>query len=257
MQSVSVDDVAREEIEVAMRGTEWKSVIPGMMEAMGTTFKRVHNVAAGMELLNGTTFWMAPHQIRDAQRRHHHGGNRRMGHPGLHHADESVGRTFRSGRQRYQNQTGLRLQWLHARGTEVALCFEQCNLKGVKNMSLENLRNRATGQNLQTGSTMKVRKILPMSLTLAEVKEVLDANPNTRKPPNSKSFTTNTAGFSHMKLLLPWKKRAFWGFSMVRRLSKRRQTRRRTDAPSSKRKWRAKSRLRLKTDSETSGIAAS
>ena len=51
IQSVSVDDVAREEIEVAMRGSEWKRIMPGMMEAMGATFKQVHNVAPGMEAL--------------------------------------------------------------------------------------------------------------------------------------------------------------------------------------------------------------
>ena len=60
VQSVSVDDVSREEIEVAMRGTEWKRIMPGMMEAMGATFKMVHNVEPAMEalirndLLNGT-----------------------------------------------------------------------------------------------------------------------------------------------------------------------------------------------------------
>ena len=51
VQSASVDDVAREEIEVALRGSEWKRIIPGQMEAMGATFKQVHNVVPGMEAL--------------------------------------------------------------------------------------------------------------------------------------------------------------------------------------------------------------
>ncbi|MDO4584898.1 MAG: hypothetical protein Q4D62_12440 [Planctomycetia bacterium] len=60
VQSVSVDDVAREEIEIAMRGSEWKRIMPGMMEAMSATFKMVHNIVPGMEtlirndILNGT-----------------------------------------------------------------------------------------------------------------------------------------------------------------------------------------------------------
>lgn len=60
VQSVSVDDVSREEIEVAMRGTEWKRVMPGMMEAMGATIKMIHNIEPTMEalirndMLNGT-----------------------------------------------------------------------------------------------------------------------------------------------------------------------------------------------------------
>ena len=55
-------------------------------------------------------------------------------------------------------------------------------------MSLENLRNRASGQNLQTASVMKVRKIAPMNMTLAEVKEVLDANPNHPKAVELRAF---------------------------------------------------------------------
>lgn len=60
VQSVSVDDVSREEIEVAMRGTEWKRVMPGMMEAMGASIKMIHNIEPTMEalirndMLNGT-----------------------------------------------------------------------------------------------------------------------------------------------------------------------------------------------------------
>ena len=55
-------------------------------------------------------------------------------------------------------------------------------------MSIENLRNRASGKNLQTNGAMKVRKISPMSMTLAEVKEVLDANPNHPKAVELRAF---------------------------------------------------------------------
>lgn len=44
-------------------------------------------------------------------------------------------------------------------------------------MSLENLRNRATSSTPET-PTMKNRIISPMKLTLGELKEVVDANPN-------------------------------------------------------------------------------
>ena len=60
VQSVSVDDVSREEVEVAMRGTEWKRIMPGMMESMGATIKMIHNIEPTMEalirndMLNGT-----------------------------------------------------------------------------------------------------------------------------------------------------------------------------------------------------------
>ena len=60
IQSVSIDDVGREEIELVMRGTEWKRIMPGMMEAMGATIKMIHNIEPTMEalirndMLNGT-----------------------------------------------------------------------------------------------------------------------------------------------------------------------------------------------------------
>ena len=49
VESVSLDNISRETIEVAYRGCEWKRNIPGMMEAMEATMKLIHNVNPEME----------------------------------------------------------------------------------------------------------------------------------------------------------------------------------------------------------------
>lgn len=55
-------------------------------------------------------------------------------------------------------------------------------------MSVENIRNRAISQNLQTNNVMKIRKVTPMKLTLAELKEVFDANANHPKAAALRTF---------------------------------------------------------------------
>ena len=45
-------------------------------------------------------------------------------------------------------------------------------------MSLESLRNRALGTNPSATPTMKIHKIAPMNMSLGEIKEVIDANPD-------------------------------------------------------------------------------
>ena len=55
-------------------------------------------------------------------------------------------------------------------------------------MSLEKIRNRASGQNLQAASVIFIGAILRTFITLAEVKEVLDANPNHPKAVDLRAF---------------------------------------------------------------------
>lgn len=45
-------------------------------------------------------------------------------------------------------------------------------------MTLDNIRARAAGETSSATNQMKVRRIKPMTMTLAEIKEVLDANPD-------------------------------------------------------------------------------
>ena len=51
VQSVSIDNVSREMIEVAYRGDSWKRTIPGLMEAMEATIKMIHNVEPSSEAM--------------------------------------------------------------------------------------------------------------------------------------------------------------------------------------------------------------
>ena len=45
-------------------------------------------------------------------------------------------------------------------------------------MSLENLRNRATNAAATGQPVMKERRLAPMNITLAEIRELVDANPD-------------------------------------------------------------------------------
>jgi hypothetical protein len=65
-------------------------------------------------------------------------------------------------------------------------------------MSLENLRNRAMSATPAATATMRVRRIAPMNMTLAELKEVLDANPNHPQAGDLRRFYEE-----HSKLLDP------------------------------------------------------
>ena len=51
VQSVSIENVSREMIEVAYRGDAWKRNFPGLMEAMEATVKMLHNVEPASEAL--------------------------------------------------------------------------------------------------------------------------------------------------------------------------------------------------------------